>query len=47
MYFVAHDIMGRTASEDCVEDEMALNWSEHDDLEEVCFLLRSVRGSRY
>lgn len=39
MYFVAHDIMSRTASEHWVEDEMVQNWSEQDDLEEVGFLL--------
>ncbi len=38
MYFVAHDIMGRTASEDPrLAESGGHEWLEDDDLEEVCF----------
>ena len=38
MYFVAHDIMGRTASEDpSLAESGGCGWLEDDDLEEVCF----------
>lgn len=35
MYFVAHDIMSRTAPLD-YEDEPEHEWLENDDLDEVC-----------
>lgn len=35
MYFVAHDIMSRTAPID-YEDEPEHEWLENDDLDEVC-----------
>jgi hypothetical protein len=39
MYFVAHDIMSRTASDDWGDkwhgDDSAQLWSDQDDLEEV------------
>lgn len=38
MYFVAHDIMGRTASEDpSMTEPSGYGWLEDDDMEEVCF----------
>lgn len=37
MYFVAHDIMGRTGAEDSSEmGQEDHSWLEDDDLEEVC-----------
>lgn len=37
MYFVAHDIMGRTGVEDPSEvGQVDHSWLEDDDLEEVC-----------
>lgn len=37
MYFVAHDIMSRTAFDDGQDESFQL-WSDGDDLEEVCIL---------
>lgn len=37
MYFVAHDIMSRTAPLD-YEDEPEHEWLENDDLDEACTL---------
>jgi anaphase-promoting complex subunit 1 len=38
LYFVAHDIMGRTASEDpSLAESGGCGWLEDDDMEEVCF----------
>lgn len=36
IYFVAHDIMSRTASEDSGDDEPVRSWLGTDNLEEVC-----------
>ncbi|KAL4783426.1 fungal-specific transcription factor domain-containing protein [Aspergillus varians] len=45
MYFVAHDIMGRTASDDYLQkDEPLPLWSETDDLDEVDVLMGCSRG---
>ncbi|KAL4873110.1 fungal-specific transcription factor domain-containing protein [Aspergillus spectabilis] len=45
MYFVAHDIMSRTAFEDCEDkDENVQLWSEGDDLEEIDVLMGCFRG---
>lgn len=35
MYFVAHDIMSRTATESRYEDKISCSWLEADDLDEV------------
>lgn len=46
MYFVAHDIMSRTAPLD-YEDEPGHEWLENDDLDEVCPLRPDTyRGQR-
>lgn len=46
MYFVAHDIMSRTAPLD-YEDEPEHEWLENDDLDEVCTLrLDTYTGKR-
>lgn len=37
MYFVAHDIMGRT-SRNRLEDEGSSSWMKDDDMDEVRFL---------
>lgn len=44
MYFVAHDIMGRTGAEDSLEmGQEDHSWLEDDDLEEVgLFCLKST-----
>ncbi|EZF59930.1 hypothetical protein H104_07135 [Trichophyton rubrum CBS 289.86] len=45
MYFVAHDIMGRTAMEDSSEAETLENaWLADDDLEEIDMLMGCSRG---
>ena len=35
MYFVAHNIMSRTASENCHQDDILELWSDSENLEEV------------
>lgn len=45
MYFVAHDIMSRTAPLD-YEDEPEHEWLENDDLDEVCTLPLNIRRKR-
>ncbi|KAL3475523.1 fungal-specific transcription factor domain-containing protein [Aspergillus californicus] len=44
MYFVAHDIMSRTASDDCDDDEALPLWSQTDDLEEIDVVMGCSRG---
>ncbi|KAL4995523.1 fungal-specific transcription factor domain-containing protein [Aspergillus recurvatus] len=48
MYFVAHDIMSRTASDDwdseCHRDDSIQLWSDKDDLEEIDVLMGCSRG---
>lgn len=44
MYFVAHEIMGRTASDKWTENEMTLTWHPDDDLEEVDMTMGCSRG---
>ncbi|KAI5305400.1 hypothetical protein KEM56_004536 [Ascosphaera pollenicola] len=44
MYFVAHEIMGRTASDKWAENETASLWHEDDDLEEVGMTMGCSRG---
>ncbi|KAL4967705.1 transcription factor domain-containing protein [Aspergillus stella-maris] len=43
MYFIAHDIMSRTASEEDDEDDTQL-WAEGEDLEEIDVLMGCSRG---
>jgi hypothetical protein len=45
MYFVAHDIMSRTAPLD-YEDEPEHEWLENDDLDEVCIRLSDTASGR-
>lgn len=45
MYFVAHDIMSRTAPLD-YEDEPEHEWLENDDLDEVCTRPDTYTGKR-
>ncbi|KAL2832543.1 fungal-specific transcription factor domain-containing protein [Aspergillus cavernicola] len=44
MYFVAHDIMSRTASDDFQKDEPLQLWSETDDLDEIDVVMGCSRG---
>ncbi|KAL1962751.1 hypothetical protein VTN77DRAFT_9205 [Rasamsonia byssochlamydoides] len=44
MYFVAHDIMGRTAFEDKWDGEGTHEWLENDDLEEIDTTMSCSRG---
>lgn len=47
IYFVAHDIMSRTATESRYEDKISCSWLEADDLDEVRFLQRFSTGRRW
>ncbi|CAP98952.1 Pc22g16640 [Penicillium rubens Wisconsin 54-1255] len=44
MYFVAHNIMSRTASENCHQDDILELWSDSENLEEIDMLMGCSRG---
>jgi hypothetical protein len=44
MYFVAHDIMGRTAFEDQWDDAPIAEWLEGDDLHDIDMMMGCSRA---